>query len=77
MNMRVFFPEGKIYKIANQVKKNYNKPMCIGSTSILSSFLLALLACTSYLNYDKIKKIFKKIIYIKLKKSENNEKTFS
>ena len=33
--------------------------MCISSTSFLSSFLLALLACISYFNYNKIKKFLK------------------
>ena len=51
--------------------------MCIGSTSILSSFLLALLACISYFNYNKIEKIFKNVIRFKSKKSNKNEKTYS
>ena len=51
--------------------------MCIGSTSILSSFLLALLASISYFNYNKIEKFFKNVVYFKSRKSDKNEKTFS
>ena len=76
MNIETFSKE-EISKIANEVKKNYNQPMCISSTSILSSFLFALIACISYFNFDRIKTIFKNIIYLKSKKSDNNEKTFS
>ena len=76
MNMAIFF-KLKIYKIANEVKKDYNSFMCIGSTSIFSSFLLALLACISYFNYNKIEKFFKNVIYFKSRKSDKNEKTFS
>ena len=43
--------------------------MCISSTSFLSSFLLALLACISYFNYNKIKKFFKNFIYFISRKS--------